>query len=67
MKKLQKMQINSERLMNNEELLRLRGGDDPPCGYPCTSDTQCYFPCQHCSDVPGNPDFKVCASPGGPD
>jgi len=32
MKKLQKLQINSERLMNNEELVTLRGGyDDVRC------------------------------------
>jgi natural product precursor len=34
MKKLQKLQINSERLMNNEELVRLRGGYEG-CGCLC--------------------------------
>ena len=34
MKKLQKLQINSERLMNNEELVTLRGGYDDVRCYP---------------------------------
>lgn len=65
MKKLNKLKINPESVMNAEELIRLRGGYeyDPPCGNHCTSDSQCYFPCQYCADVPGYPDSKVCASP----
>ena len=65
MKRLNRIKINSGILLNNKELIQLRGGYDydPPCGYHCTSDTQCYFPCQYCSDVPGYPDSKVCTSP----
>jgi natural product precursor len=33
MKKLNKLQINSEKIMKNEELLTLRGGYD--CNYYC--------------------------------
>jgi hypothetical protein len=39
MKKLNKLQINSEKLMKNEELLTLRGGYG--CDYPCL-DYCCY-------------------------
>lgn len=33
MKKLNRMQINSDRVMSNSELLKLKGGDD---GWCCT-------------------------------
>ena len=35
MKKLNKLQINSEKLMKNEELVTLRGGYDPWVGTCC--------------------------------
>jgi len=33
MKKINKLQINSDRLMKNEELITLKGGYDGPCCY----------------------------------
>lgn len=65
MKKLNKIKLISGVSLNERELIQLRGGYDydPPCGYFCTLDTQCYFPCQRCSDVPGFPESKICTSP----
>ena len=44
MKKLNKLQINSERLINNDELITLRGGYSGPCTTVCYGDfgTICY-------------------------
>ena len=68
MKKLNKLQINSEKLMNNEELIRLRGGYSPhdaPCYYDCKgSSSTCYGPCPRCEcNVPGAPGICICTSP----
>jgi len=35
MKKISKLQINSEKLMNNDELMTLRGGYGGPGSYNC--------------------------------
>jgi natural product precursor len=40
MKKLNKLQINSEKIIKNEELVALKGGYDPWVGVCC----ECYFP-----------------------
>lgn len=60
MKKLNKLQINSEKLMKDEELLTLRGGDGPCCvclqpgsdkvmGYMAASNQQeCHDACYTC-------------------
>jgi hypothetical protein len=42
MKKLNKLQINSEKLMKNEELLTLRGGYDPICP-PGQDNYHCFY------------------------
>ena len=60
MKKLNKLQINPEKLMKNEELLILRGGYDGPCtclcknlfsgyifGYLLSPTGNCYEDCRY--------------------
>lgn len=44
MKKLGKLQINPEKLMNDKELIALRGGYDGPCTTICYGDqgNTCY-------------------------
>jgi len=69
MKKLNKLQINREKIIRNEELVLLRGGysaTDPCPGVACGTDEDC---------CPSNPDCiyipiiykNVCCSPGGGD
>ena len=62
MKKLDKLQINSEKLMKNEELLILRGGYDggANCGLTCSSDTTCGSysgNCTLCRAHPWRPEY----------
>jgi hypothetical protein len=47
MKKLNKLQINSERLLKNNELITLRGGYDSTisCKYPSGGECTAYGPC----------------------
>ncbi len=46
MKKLNKLEINSEKIMKNEELLSLRGGyDGATTGYKCLSSSDAYLGC----------------------
>jgi len=44
MKKLNKLQINSEKMMKNDELLRLRGGGYDPLCCVCTLKDPPYTP-----------------------
>ncbi len=62
MKKLSKLLIDSDKIMKSEELVTLRGGYDKPCGYKCSSDSDCWGWCTHCSVVPGMPYFNVCTN-----
>ncbi|MBA4411605.1 MAG: hypothetical protein C0397_19580 [Odoribacter sp.] len=50
MKNFGKLSINPERVMNNEELLNLRGGNPPSnkCNYSCNDNTNCDTECPHC-------------------
>lgn len=59
MKKLGKLNINSEKIMKNEELLLLRGGydGDRNCGVICDDNKTCtdlVGPCVLCKAVPGH-------------
>jgi hypothetical protein len=64
MKKLNRLQINSGKIMRNEELLTLRGGYDAGCVSACTSNSDCTNPdCPHCEYAAGNPDQKFCFNP----
>lgn len=65
MKKLNKLQINSERLMKNEELITLRGGyGGADCTYACKSNSDCTNKdCPNCEYAVGNPDQKFCFNP----
>lgn len=53
MKKLNKLQINYERLMKNEQLLLLRGGyDGNGCETECSHDVNCTDPkCPKCRET----------------
>jgi len=66
MKKLNKLQINSEKIMKNEELVTLRGGYGGPgdcCNNICTSDSDCKCSwCTKCVDIIGGPGTKMCAT-----
>jgi hypothetical protein len=63
MKKLNKLQINSERIMKNEELITLRGGYDgnENCGLtPCNGDSDCKKvtgSCTYCKPHPYLPEY----------
>jgi hypothetical protein len=65
MKKLGKLQINSEKIMKNEELLTLRGGYGGDCClYRCTSASQCCTDCPKCEEIPNWVDgYKYCLNP----
>ena len=56
-----KLQINSEKLIKNEELLILRGGyDQINCGIICSTDKTCTsYPgeCVHCRPHPWRPEY----------
>jgi hypothetical protein len=66
MKKLGKLEIRSTRIINDEELLILRGGnDDDACpGLYCKSNSDCCKYNPDCDYGPGFPDHKICMSPG---
>jgi hypothetical protein len=67
MKKLNKLAINSEKLMKYEELIAIKGGyDGLCCGVSCTSASQCCTPCPCCVQLPNWPNLTVCVSPGNP-
>jgi hypothetical protein len=65
MKKLGKLQINSEKLMKNEELISIKGGysGDGCAGDACSSNSDCCTSNPHCEYAAGNPDQKFCFSP----
>ena len=65
MKKINKLHVNSERLMKNEELITLRGGyGGAQCYDACSSDSDCtQWECPKCDYAMGNPDQKFCFSP----
>jgi natural product precursor len=64
MKKLNKLQLNSERLMKNEELMTLRGGyDEDNCGVSCSSDFNCIGgKCPKCREVAGGWPRPTCGN-----
>lgn len=66
MKKLGKLSINPEKVMKNEELIHLRGGeygtDNSKCKNKCTADSECGGLCPACSDVSGDPGAKMCTN-----
>jgi natural product precursor len=63
MKKLNKLQINSEKLMKNEELVTLRGGYGAEfCGVQCSSDSQCAGYCSKCHVTAGGWPRPECAA-----
>ena len=64
MKKLNKLQINSDKIMENEELIALRGGYDGGCaGVYCHSNSDCCPSNPICYLAGGFPDHKICVSP----
>ncbi|MGI6323030.1 MAG: hypothetical protein ACOXZO_06905 [Bacteroidales bacterium] len=66
MKKLNKLQINPEKVIKNDELITLRGGYDGGdcCLYHCASDSQCTCPdCPVCDWAPGYAESKICLNP----
>jgi hypothetical protein len=63
MKTLGKLNINSERIMKNDELVALRGGYGQPCNNHCKVTSDCYSPCQRCDWADGYPDSKICTNP----
>ena len=68
MKKLNKLQINSDRLMNNDELIALRGGydgdggDGVGCGLVCNNNCSKTSGCPNCMEPIGWPGTKYCYS-----
>lgn len=69
MRKNKELIISSERMLQNEELLLLRGGEDeegPDGGCPgrkCRTPQDCCPENPDCGYAPGNPDFMICMSP----
>ena len=64
MKKLNNLEINSEMLIKNDELVTLRGGYDVDCsGIYCHSDSDCCPSNPDCDYGPGFPTHKICLSP----
>lgn len=63
MKKLNKLEINSDKIMKNEELFTLKGGYyGSGCGVACKKDSDCTDPlCPDCADIGGWGDF--CENP----
>lgn len=68
MKKLNRIQINPERIIRNEELFVLRGGytEDPCSGNLCESNNDCCPSNPECIYVP-IVESGVCCSPAGGD
>lgn len=65
MKKINKFQLNSERLIKNEQLITIRGGyDDTGCpGIACTSNSDCCPQNPKCDWAIGGPyETKYCFS-----
>lgn len=62
MKKLNKLQLNSERLIKNEQLITIRGGYDTGCpGIACSSDSDCCPLNPKCEWAEGGPyETKFC-------
>ncbi len=61
MKNLSKLEINPQKLIKNEELSTLRGGEDSnPCGSGFTTWSCTYIPYPGCPEVTG----IVCAATG---
>jgi len=61
MKKLNKLQIETEKLMKKEELILLRGGYDVDCMDPCSDKSPCQNPgCSVCMEPIGWPGQKYC-------
>lgn len=66
METFSKLNINSDRMLKNEELLTLKGGTKHPggCGgRGCATDSDCCPQNPHCIDLPNWPDLRVCVSP----
>lgn len=65
MKKLNKLQINSEKLMKNEELVTLRGGyGGVGCNTGCKSNSDCTNKdCPRCDYIENWPGVKYCLNP----
>lgn len=60
------MNISNLKVMNDEELRQLKGGDKEPggCGgKSCNTDADCCPLNPHCIELPNWPDLKVCVSP----
>jgi len=63
MKKIGKLQVNPEKVMKNEELLKLRGGYGEPCTCLCASADPEYHFCGYMFAPDGNCDYwcnEVC-------
>ncbi len=67
MKKVSEIKINPEKLLNNKDLLNLKGGVTVPkeacAGDPCVTDNNCCPQNPHCIDLPNWPSMRVCVSP----
>jgi natural product precursor len=64
MKKLNKLLFNTEKIINSEELLLLRGGyDEDNCGVSCSSDFNCTGgKCPKCHETAGGWPRPTCQS-----
>lgn len=66
MKRLLKLEINSERIISKKEQLIIRGGyDGGSCGVDCKGHSDyCYDGCTTCNcNIPGSPGDCFCTSP----
>lgn len=63
MKKLNKLVIDSERIIKNSELEILRGGYGGCAGNYCDSNDDCCPSNPYCEYADGFPDHKICLSP----
>jgi hypothetical protein len=66
MKKLKKLQINSDKLMKNEDLLALKGGYGAQnCGIICSTAATCTSyagDCNYCRPHPWRPEYWCTSS-----